>query len=138
VTSTDIHPSVQPETAPTDGRARDARGWYVRPDAEETIKLSTDEVLLELFGPDFADDAEPDWQDRALCAETDPEAFFPEKGGSTREAKRICQGCEVRAECLEYALEHDERFGIWGGYSERERRKLKRRTVKDTDQDGGR
>ena len=66
------------------------------------------------------------WQADALCAQTDPEAFFPEKGGSTREAKRICQGCEVRDECLEYALAHDERFGIWGGLSERERRRLKR------------
>ncbi|QRK93966.1 WhiB family transcriptional regulator [Saccharopolyspora erythraea] len=72
---------------------------------------------------------EQEWQERALCAQTDPEAFFPEKGGSTREAKRICAGCEVRSECLEYALEHDERFGIWGGLSERERRKLKRRAV---------
>ena len=67
------------------------------------------------------------WQDQALCAQTDPEAFFPEKGGSTREAKRICVGCEVKAECLEYALMQDERFGIWGGLSERERRRLKRR-----------
>ena len=67
------------------------------------------------------------WQAQALCAQTDPEAFFPEKGGSTREAKRICTGCEVRSERLEYALEHDERFGIWGGLSERERRKLKKR-----------
>ncbi|BBX35478.1 transcriptional regulator WhiB2 [Mycolicibacterium mageritense] len=66
------------------------------------------------------------WQERALCAQTDPEAFFPEKGGSTREAKRICQGCEVKDACLEYALAHDERFGIWGGLSERERRRLKR------------
>jgi WhiB family redox-sensing transcriptional regulator len=66
------------------------------------------------------------WRDDALCAETDPEAFFPEKGGSTRSAKRVCRACEVRAECLEYALEHDERFGIWGGFSERERRHLKR------------
>ena len=56
-----------------------------------------------------------DWHERALCAQTDPEAFFPEKGGSTREAKKICTGCEVRAECLGYALAHDERFGIWGG-----------------------
>jgi WhiB family redox-sensing transcriptional regulator len=70
---------------------------------------------------------EQGWQERALCAETDPEAFFPEKGGSTREAKRICTGCEVRAECLEYALGNDERFGIWGGLSERERRRLRRR-----------
>ena len=66
------------------------------------------------------------WQERALCAETDPEAFFPEKGGSTREAKKICTGCEVKAECLEYALANDERFGIWGGLSERERRRLRR------------
>lgn len=72
------------------------------------------------------DPAEDQWQDRALCAQTDPEAFFPEKGGSTREAKRICLGCEVRGECLEYALANDERFGIWGGLSERERRRLKR------------
>jgi WhiB family redox-sensing transcriptional regulator len=72
---------------------------------------------------------QPDWQERALCAQTDPEAFFPEKGGSTREAKRICAGCDVRAECLEYALAFDERFGIWGGLSERERRRLKRGAV---------
>jgi WhiB family redox-sensing transcriptional regulator len=69
------------------------------------------------------------WQERALCAQTDPEAFFPEKGGSTREAKKVCLSCDVRAECLEYALAHDERFGIWGGLSERERRKLKKRAV---------
>lgn len=67
------------------------------------------------------------WQSDALCAQTDPESFFPEKGGSTRDAKRICTSCEVRGECLEYALANDERFGIWGGLSERERRKLRRR-----------
>lgn len=77
----------------------------------------------ELLGlpPEFS------WQERALCAQTDPEAFFPEKGGSTKEAKKVCTGCEVRSKCLEYALQHDERFGIWGGMSERERRRLKRR-----------
>ena len=84
-----------------------------------TDVLSMAELMSELD--------EQDWQERALCAQTDPEAFFPEKGGSTREAKRICSGCEVRAECLEYALAHDERFGIWGGLSERERRRHKRR-----------
>jgi WhiB family redox-sensing transcriptional regulator len=60
------------------------------------------------------------WQERALCAQTDPEAFFPEK---------VCLSCDVRSECLEYALAHDERFGIWGGLSERERRRLKRRSA---------
>ena len=81
------------------------------------------------FGIGVDDAAQPGWQDRALCAQTDPEAFFPEKGGSTREAKKVCRGCEVRVECLEYALEHDERFGIWGGLSERERRRMKREAV---------
>ena len=70
-------------------------------------------------------DADESWRQDALCAETDPEAFFPEKGGSTREAKRVCFGCAVRAECLEFALAGDERFGIWGGLSERERRRVR-------------
>lgn len=85
-------------------------------------------TVLPLFG---AADEETalGWQERALCAQTDPEAFFPEKGGSTREAKKVCLGCDVRSECLEYALANDERFGIWGGLSERERRKLKKRVV---------
>ncbi len=83
----------------------------------------------EYLGEEFAVAEEDLWQERALCAQTDPEAFFPEKGGSTREAKRICMGCEVRDECLDYALAHDERFGIWGGLSERERRRIKRGIV---------
>jgi WhiB family redox-sensing transcriptional regulator len=81
---------------------------------------------LDIFGIGEDDSEGMSWQDSALCAQTDPEAFFPEKGGSTREAKKVCRSCEVRTECLEYALEHDERFGIWGGLSERERRRLKR------------
>ncbi len=84
----------------------------------------------DAFGSDpFGVGEQADWQERALCAQTDPESFFPEKGGSTREAKKICTGCEVRSECLEYALGHDERFGIWGGLSERERRRLKKPAV---------
>jgi WhiB family redox-sensing transcriptional regulator len=68
----------------------------------------------------------PDWMAEGLCAQTDPEAFFPDKGGSVRHGKRICDDCLVMAECLDYALEHDERFGIWGGLSERERRVLRK------------
>jgi WhiB family redox-sensing transcriptional regulator len=90
------------------------------------VLVPLDRVEVEVR-PDDADGLS--WQDRALCAETDPEAFFPEKGGSTREAKRVCRSCEVRAECLEYALENGERFGIWGGLSERERRHIKRQAV---------
>jgi len=73
------------------------------------------------------DDAEPeDWRDRALCAQVDPETFFPPKGGSTREAQDICSRCPVKAECLEYALANDERFGVWGGVPESRRRKMRR------------
>lgn len=67
------------------------------------------------------------WAGDALCAQTDPEAFYPERGGSTSEAKAVCAGCLVQAECLDYALDHDERFGVWGGLSERERRHIKQR-----------
>lgn len=96
-------------------------------DARSRADAGNATVLPMFGGPE--DDGLMGWQERALCAQTDPEAFFPEKGGSTREAKKVCSGCEVRTECLEYALANDERFGIWGGLSERERRKLKRRVV---------
>ena len=86
--------------------------------------MTSEPIYLAALGDD--DSGVLAWQEQALCAQTDPEAFFPEKGGSTREAKRICVGCEVKGECLEYALGQDERFGIWGGLSERERRRLKR------------
>jgi WhiB family redox-sensing transcriptional regulator len=56
----------------------------------------------------------------------DPELFFPDRGASTREAKAVCRGCVVREDCLEHALANAERFGIWGGKSERERRLLRR------------
>lgn len=64
-------------------------------------------------------------REAAVCSETDPEVFFPEKGGSTRQAKKVCtESCDLTDECLAYALDKKERFGIWGGKSERERRKL--------------
>jgi WhiB family transcriptional regulator, redox-sensing transcriptional regulator len=69
------------------------------------------------------------WQGLARCAEVDPELFFVEKGASTRPAKRVCMACEVRAECLGYALEHNELYGVWGGMSDRERRRLKRQAA---------
>jgi WhiB family redox-sensing transcriptional regulator len=68
--------------------------------------------------------AADEWRDSALCAQVDPDAFFPEKGGSTRAAKEICTRCRVRIECLRFAIANDERFGVWGGLSDRERRHL--------------
>lgn len=66
------------------------------------------------------------WQDYANCRGADADLFFPERGASTRKAKAICAECDVRAECLDYAIEIGEKFGIWGGMSERERRKVRR------------
>ncbi len=68
--------------------------------------------------------ADLEWQADGLCAQTDPEEFYPDKGGSVLRAKSVCAGCNVRAECLEYALANNERYGIWGGLSERERRRI--------------
>ena len=106
----------------------DADGSFPSDAGRSTVATQEPSNVLNLFGTP-ADDGLMGWQERALCAQTDPEAFFPEKGGSTREAKKVCTGCDVRSECLDYALENDERFGIWGGLSERERRKLKKRAV---------
>jgi len=72
------------------------------------------------------------WQDQANCLGVDPDLFFPERGASTREAKEVCKGCIVRGECLEYALANGEKFGIWGGLSERERRRLRRQRAQDS------
>lgn len=83
----------------------------------------TPDILWDTLQP--LADGDVDWA-QAICAQTDPEAFFPDKGGSTRDAKRVCHTCPIRRACLEYALTHDERFGIWGGLSERERRALRR------------
>ncbi len=66
------------------------------------------------------------WQDLANCRGADADLFFPERGASTRTAKSICRECTVQADCLEFAIVSGEKFGIWGGLSERERRKIRR------------
>jgi WhiB family transcriptional regulator, redox-sensing transcriptional regulator len=69
------------------------------------------------------------WQDYANCRGADADLFFPERGASTRKAKAICGACDVRDECLDFALEYGEKFGIWGGMSERERRRVRRERI---------
>lgn len=66
------------------------------------------------------------WQASSNCLGVDPDLFFPERGASTKEAKEVCRGCIVREDCLEFALNNGEKFGIWGGMSERERRRIRR------------
>jgi len=60
------------------------------------------------------------------CRGSDPDLFFPDRGESLEAAKALCAGCAVRDECLEHALRNGERFGVWGGTSERERRRIRR------------
>ncbi|SLN01148.1 Sporulation regulatory protein WhiB [Brevibacterium yomogidense] len=140
-------PQTQPPAVPLRESVADraAVDWFVDPGTGEpsfvSDPLDLDPVSLSPRAPGGdrgeavsplslllggSGDGDLAWQDQALCAQTDPEAFFPEKGGSTREAKKVCSSCDVRSECLEYALSNDERFGIWGGLSERERRRLKK------------
>lgn len=67
------------------------------------------------------------WSDQAACRGVpDPDLFFPAKGESTAEAKAVCAGCPVRAECLDYALRWRIDHGIWGGLSTRERQRIER------------
>ena len=86
------------------------------------------------FGASDADNEEPTWHDFANCLGVDPDLFFPERGASTREAKEVCRGCVVRPDCLEFALANGEKFGIWGGMSERERRRIRRQRALERQQ----
>ena len=89
--------------------------------AETPAQVFTESIVgLEPTEP------EESWQNLANCLGVDPDLFFPERGASTKEAKAVCRACVVREDCLEYALENSEKFGIWGGLSERERRRLRR------------
>lgn len=65
-----------------------------------------------------------EWRNSALCAQTDPEIFYPEKGSDARDAKKVCLQCTVRTECLAFALDSRERYGVYGGLTERQRRPL--------------
>jgi len=86
------------------------------PAAEGQVRLGRKHLMLDTS-----------WQEFANCLGVDPDLFFPERGASTREAKEVCRGCVVRPDCLEFALANGEKFGIWGGMSERERRRIRRR-----------
>lgn len=102
-----------------DVEARSATPAPVRP-----TRVALGGLLARRQGP-------AEWRRQANCAGVDPDLFYPERGGSKvlqaeqiRQAKAVCASCVVRAQCLASALEHQEAHGIWGGLSERERRRL--------------
>jgi WhiB family transcriptional regulator, redox-sensing transcriptional regulator len=75
------------------------------------------------------------WEARGACKHSDPELFFPvtARGPALRQlakAKKVCERCPVRAQCLEYALQSGQSFGVWGGASEEERRLMRRRRLR--------
>jgi WhiB family redox-sensing transcriptional regulator len=96
----------------------------------------TDDTDIDDIDPTTRDPDALAFMNQGACNSTDPDLFFPGRGESTAEAKRICQGCPVRQECLDYAMTPPfERFGIWGGLSERERRRIRRQSL-HTREDG--
>jgi WhiB family redox-sensing transcriptional regulator len=90
--------------------------------AQPTAFITTNSITISATPVE----PDPDWHDYANCLGVDPDLFFPERGASTREAKEVCRSCEVRHDCLEFSLQSGEKFGIWGGLSERERRRIRR------------
>jgi WhiB family redox-sensing transcriptional regulator len=88
----------------------------------------TEVELARYFGRQFR--PEP-WMAQAACRDENPDLFFPARGESTDRAKSICERCSVRKACLEYALRTEQRFGIFGGTSERERRRMRSRRNQD-------
>lgn len=98
-----------------DREGRTKRDKWDKPSRQKTLEL-----------PDFD-------LSQAVCGQTDPELFFPDRADNSYShlAKQICSECPVRIECLTWALKNDEEFGIWGGFSPKERRLIKRRGTKD-------
>jgi WhiB family redox-sensing transcriptional regulator len=90
----------------------------------EEVRLGRRDVSIN----DIYDDAP--WMAQADCRTHEPEVFFPEQGpwmlSEIAEAKRICGGCIVRGECLEYALSNNIEYGVWGGLTRNERKALKK------------
>lgn len=75
----------------------------------------------------------PEWQLHAACGTTSLDIFYSSEHEDTREAVAMCRRCPVRRVCLEAAIERGEWFGVWGGTTERERRRLIRRRLERED-----
>jgi len=104
-------PNWAPDDAPSDA-GRPFVEWLMSPDAPQLEEL----------------DRHPAWQQRASCRGQPLDVFFPGENADYARARTICSGCPVRADCLEYALTPPiERFGFWGGATERERQRMRRR-----------
>lgn len=117
---------------PTQGPERLSRGFFALDDFAVTkdqyhdphavLRIHVESRAVAEFASDIN---RPEWMDAAACLGSGLD-FFPQRGESTRDQKATCRGCDVRPQCLEYALTEGLKHGIWGGTSERERRRLRR------------
>jgi WhiB family redox-sensing transcriptional regulator len=69
---------------------------------------------------------QPSWRQKALCSHTSTDTFFPEKGGSAKNAKQICEQCTVQKQCLDFAMSKNVKYGIWGSQSFIDRETLRK------------
>ncbi|MCA9308743.1 WhiB family transcriptional regulator [Candidatus Saccharibacteria bacterium] len=119
----------------------------IRQRLAQISRISTDDdgntsrqSVLEFFAPhqpdgDQDEESSIDWRDKGLCSGSDQRMFFPERGESALPAKKVCYGCEFREPCAEVAIERGEKFGVWGGLSERERRRIRSQRARARRQD---
>lgn len=111
---------------------------HVKSGVKMARSASSDELIIFRRPPNRAPDLSPTslseyeavflqwWRKEALCIEQSPDIFFPESAQSNSPAKRICEMCAVRLDCLDYAITTNQQFGIWGGTVERERATMRK------------
>ena len=73
-----------------------------------------------------------DWMFKAACGDLDPNFFFPDNDEEIEAAKEFCRTCVVQFDCLEYALQHQEKYGVWGGHTAEERRRVNKNRRQQT------
>lgn len=88
----------------------------------------THELVADALGVDAPTEHTDgdEWRRHAPCLGIDADVFFPQRGEDVGSARRVCAGCPVKVQCLTFALNENEHYGIWGGLSERQRRQLRR------------
>lgn len=102
---------------------------YTEGETSAADPCSAQKLMAGIFNLGYGNTTEVEdlsWMEDALCAQTDPDIFYPEKGGSTAPATSICRNCPVQAQCLDYAVTNDIRHGIWGGTSDNDRKRMSR------------
>jgi WhiB family redox-sensing transcriptional regulator len=109
------------------------RAGVSKADIARRVGFSDSAVGRWIRGPQPQPEDEPvelarNWREQALCAQVDPELFFPDHDIIPKEAKLICDQCRVRLDCLQYALDNHPLPGVWAGTNHKKRKELRRRT----------